>query len=176
MEVFLFFFLSKWRAWHVVIGRGVGRVVAAPAQQNDWMPWLNAKRARRRLAVCSVDLFEVRGRGFVSNQRSPRLLTGLFFFFACPWLFRLWPVWSDATRWSLAEHGVVINSIQLEVKKFDWLLEESWEKNRCTFFFGERVLFQVDTKRLLPFTASNKNIQNRLRARNNFLIDCNERI
>lgn len=45
-----------------------------------------------------------------------------FFFFFFHISDRLWLVWSDATRSSLADHGVVINSIQLEVKTFDGLL------------------------------------------------------
>lgn len=136
MEVFLFFFFySKWRAWHVVIGRGVGRVVAAPAQQKDvqrgWMP--NVQGGVLQFALLIFSKWEV----VALSPINALLDFWQDFFFASSWLFRLWLVQSDATRSSLAEHGVVINSIQLEVKKFDWLLEDSWEKKRYTFFWRE---------------------------------------
>lgn len=62
MEVFLFFFFySKWRAWHGVIGRGVGRVVAAPAQRNGvqrgWMP--NVQGGVLRFALLIFSKWEV---------------------------------------------------------------------------------------------------------------------
>lgn len=172
---FSFFFPSKWRAWHGVIGRGVGRVVAAPAQRNGvqrgWMP--NVQGGVLRFALLIFLKWEV-----VALSPIDALLDfWQDFFFFCGFPDFSASGWFNQTP--LAHRWLSMGLLSTP-SSWKWRnLIGFWRKavkKKATLFFGERVrvLFQVDTKRLLPFTASNKNIQNRLRARNHFLIAMKE--